>query len=258
VSITGRTILLTREPERSSAFIEEAERQGARVIAFPMITARPPQSWEECDRALAEIDTFGAMAFTSANGVRGFRNRCAVKGIAGERLARLKCYAVGSRTAAALAEWGMHVEAMPERFSADALGSLLRHQPHGGGRMLLPQGNLAAPDLAAAVMQAGIEAVTVEVYRTVPAVPDNAVEIWHRFDEGTIDVVTFASPSAVAAFARLYPAERLGPLDRRAPIAVIGQTTHQAVREQCWTAAIIAAESTMAGLLHAITTYFDR
>jgi uroporphyrinogen-III synthase len=255
VSLTGLTILLTRDPAASAGFITEAERLGAHVLLFPVIAIQPPLSWEECDRAAGALDRYAAIAFTSANAVRGFRGRCDTLGIPPDRLRLLKVYAVGVQTAQELGRWDLPVAAIPERFSASALAELFGGTHLDGLRVLLPQGNLAREELALALIALGARVDTVVVYRTLPVSPPDAGIVWGRLEARGIDVVTFASPSAVAAFAQIYPVERLGPLSAHAAIAAIGPTTAQAVRDHGWTTACVAAESTMAGLLTAITSH---
>jgi uroporphyrinogen-III synthase len=255
VSLTGLTILLTRDPGASAGFITEAERLGARVLLFPVIAIHPPLSWEECDRAAGALDQYAAIAFTSANAVRGFRERCDALGIPPDRLRALHLYAVGVQTALELGRWDLPLVAIPERFSASALAALLGGTRLDGLRVLLPQGNLAREELALRLTALGACVDTVVVYRTLPVSPPDAGSVWARFADRGIDVVTFASPSAVAAFAQIYPADRLGPLSAHAAIAAIGPTTAQAVRDHGWTTTCVAAESTMAGLLAAIISH---
>jgi uroporphyrinogen III methyltransferase / synthase len=255
VSLAGLTILLTRDPDASAGFIAEAERLGARVLLFPVIAVQPPLSWEACDRAARALDGYTALAFTSANGVRGFRARCDVLGIPPERLARLKVYAVGARTAGEAGRLGFTVAAIPEHFSAAGLAQLFGGTRPAGLRVLLPQGDIAREELAVQLSALGAVVDPIVVYRTAAVVPPGAEEVWTTLASGGIGVVTFASPSAVAAFAAIYPAGRLGPLDVRTAIAAIGPTTGEAVRDQGWTPACVAAESTMAGLLEAIISH---
>jgi uroporphyrinogen III methyltransferase/synthase len=256
VTLSGRTILLTRDPEQSRPFIEEARRLGANVLAFPTIRIAPPAAWDEADRGVANLKAYAAVAFTSANAVRSFCDRCEMLGIPVARLRAAVLFAVGPRTADEAKGRGLGVAAVPERFSAAELGMLVGTHDLKGKRLLLPQGNLARGELAACLRNLGVLVDTVEVYRTLPAAPEEAESLWQKLSGRAIDVVAFASPSAAASFAAVYPADRLGPLSGITAVAVIGSTTAQAVRELGWEPGIVARESTMAGMLNAIVTHF--
>jgi uroporphyrinogen-III synthase len=256
VSLLGRTVLLTRDPGTSTAFIREAERLGALVIPFPTMMIGPPSSWEEADRAINSIQQYAAIGFTSANAVRGFRERCLLLGMPPERFAAFTVFAVGPQTAREAEQWGCTVAAVPEQFSAAELGRMCSGLPLNGKAVLLPRGNLAREELADCLAGLGAHVDSIEVYRNLPMVPVDAERIWLKLGGGEIDVVTFASPSSAISFAGIYPAGRLGPLSVLTAVAVIGPTTERALRDLGWEPAIVAGESTMSGLLRAIVTYF--
>jgi len=256
VSLSGRTILLTRDPGQSSEFIAEATRLGAVVLPFPTISIVGPDSWLECDRAIAGLGSYTALAFTSANAVRWFCERCSVLGVTAERVGSLKVYAVGVQTGRALERWGLTVTAVPEKSSASGLADAFGSADLRGTRFLIPCGNLAREEFGARVTALGATVDTVVVYRTLPVTPPDAEAVWERFAADGIDVVVFASPSAARAFADAYPAGRLGNLSERAAVAVIGPTTERAARDLGWNPVAVAGESTVRGLLRAIESYF--
>src|SRR5690606_7717966 len=92
--------------------------------------------------------------------------------------------AVGPRTASLIRErLGTSATVVPEIATAAALGDAL---PEGEGRVLLPRGDLAAPDLDRALITAGWTTVPVVAYRTVTA---DALEpaVLDALEAGTID-----------------------------------------------------------------------
>lgn len=251
MSLRGWTILLTRDPEESSEFITAAGRGGARVIAIPTIAIRDPRSWEACDRAIADAGRWTAIAFTSAHGVRKFFGRVIVRGSSPGAFRSKRIYAVGGKTARELSWHGLRADVVPAGYSAADLASVLRGEDLDGQRVLLPQGNLARSVLPDALKARGAEVETVEVYRTVPAGAEQARHLRALLDQGAIDVIAFASPSAVENLAKLLEV-RPGPLPPMPRIAAIGGTTAEAVSAQGWTCSAVAGLSTMEGLLGAI------
>jgi uroporphyrinogen-III synthase/uroporphyrinogen III methyltransferase/synthase len=73
---------------------------------------------------------------------------------------------------------------------------------------------------------------------------------------GEFDVLTFASPSAAANFAALCGREALAGVSAHAKIAVIGETTADAVRNAGLPVDIVAPEATASGLVRGIEAYF--
>lgn len=257
MSLKGRTMLLTRDPAHSREFIAGAERLGAKVIPFPTITIAPPESWSDCDRAIASIGDFAAVLFTSANAVRWFCRRFRSAGCSPEGLLRAAVFAVGPQTAEEAERRGLRVTAVPERFSAAGLARLMGDRPLRGARVLLPQGNRARDELAGTLHARGARVEQVVVYRTLESVPSGAEEVWSLLERGMIDVVVFASPSAAEGFARIYPAARLGALNGRSAVAAIGPTTARRLEEMGWSPSIVAETSTLSGILRGIESHFE-
>src|SRR3954465_7424645 len=80
--LTGRTVVVTRAAAQAQRFTELLVASGARVIEAPAIVIGPPASWEPLDAALAALDTFTWVVFTSTNGVQMVDRRLAALGLA--------------------------------------------------------------------------------------------------------------------------------------------------------------------------------
>jgi uroporphyrinogen III methyltransferase/synthase len=61
---------------------------GATVIEAPSIAVAPPESWDELDAALREVETFAWIAFASGNAVDCTVARAAALGVPPGALAR--------------------------------------------------------------------------------------------------------------------------------------------------------------------------
>jgi uroporphyrinogen III methyltransferase/synthase len=75
---------------------------------------------------------------------------------------------------------------------------------------------------------------------------------------GTIDVLTFASPSAVEGVVAAIEPVTLADLRKTTAIAVIGPTTLEAVRGAGTDADIVPPEATVPAMLDAIEHYLER
>jgi len=251
-----KTILITRRREQSAELQAALERHGAQVVFLPTIQVIPPQSWEACDAALARFGSFDLIVFTSINAVTFFLHRCIAVGISPDLLARCEMAAVGRKTGAELERIKLHVRHVPGEYSAAALLDHFRETGVRGRHILVPRGDLGRRELIEGLRGLGASVEDVTVYRTVNADLRDAEEVMGRISQGEIDVVTFASPSAVNSFAGAIPSGAPSDILARTRVAVIGPSTAEAVRAVGREPSIIASESTARGLADAIADYF--
>jgi uroporphyrinogen-III synthase len=165
--------------------------------------------------------------------------------------AALQVGVVGPATAVACVDLlGVQPAVMPEEYVAEALAAALGNL--AGQRVLLAQANLSRPVLAEQLQQAGAQVDAVTAYRTVLA--SDGADVPALLAAGEIHAITFTSGSTVRNFA-----QRVGPhaLDhaRRTVIACIGPVTADVAREVGLTPTLVAAESTVEGLLDALVAW---
>jgi len=243
--LAGRTVVVTRPREQAAAFVRLLERQGARVIAFPTIATRAADP-ADLDRALAALETYIWVVFTSANAVRFFFDRPAAATLP----PTLRVAAVGTATADALAERGVRVDAIPDEFVgvrvAAALGDL------HGRRVLLPRADIGRPETVQALERAGATVDTVTLYHTVPASPDPAALTALA---GGVDAITFTSASTFTNLCTML-GDRAAALLSGLTIASIGPVTSAAIRAAGFPVHVESAEHTTAALAHDLETYF--
>jgi uroporphyrinogen-III synthase len=195
--LAGRCIGVTRAEQQ----LGEARRlfgaAGARVVDLPALAIGPPDDWGPLDDALAELDQFHWIVFSSANGVEAIQQRLILLGSSlARRPAGLRLAAVGRKTAALLEELGAPADFVPPAFVAD---SLIEHFPVSGWglRLLLPRVQSGGrPLLAEAFGQAGARVVEVAAYETrcPDHWPPTALE---AFEGGQLDAITFSSGKTV-------------------------------------------------------------
>lgn len=252
-----RTALITRPREQSEELRRELEACGFQVLYFPTIQIAPPASWEACDRVLNRPPAYyHGVIFASVNGVKGFVHRMRDRGINPGGLNRWTLYAVGPKTADELEAEGLKADFVPEQHNAKALARHLIAGDIRGKRFLFPRGDLGGDALLRALAEAGAEVEPVEVYRTIAADMGGAETHLRRIFHGEIDVVAFASPSAVKNFAGAMPGGSLAELNNRTVLAAIGPSTLAMIQTLGGTGAFVAEVSTAKGLADAITQHF--
>lgn len=256
MSLTNKTVLITRQAEQAVDLVAALVRRGATAVVIPMIRIIDPERWDACDEVLRSHASFDAVAFTSANAVRQFFERARALGVSKETWANKKLYTVGEQTANEILRRGMAVEPLPESYSARALVEVLQRKDVRGLRIVLPKGNLGKEDLMQALKEMGADVRPIEVYRNAPPERSAGEEVRRRVLKNEFDVITLFSPSAAEHFARAVQPALVSR--GKAKIAVIGPTTRTAVRRMGFPVDIEAKTSTALGLVEAIEEYFGR
>ena len=233
--LDGRRVVVTRAQGADDGLADRLRGLGAEVVHFPAIAIGPPASWDDLDRALRDLRSFAWVAFASANAVDWTVRRLADLGIPVAALAAPRLAAVGPATAGALRGAVRAPDLVPADARGSALAAALAPEVRGL-RVLVPRAEEGRPELTEGLAAAGAEVTAPVAYRTLPVGPGALQGLGDLLEQGSVDAVVFASPSAVRAVAAA-----LGPraaLLSRAAVAVIGPTTAEAARQEGWPVAI--------------------
>jgi uroporphyrinogen-III synthase len=195
--LAGRTVAVTRAETQLGEARRLFEQAGASVIDLPALVIGPPDLWGPLDDALAELDQFHWIVFSSANGVEAVEQRLARRGSSlARRPGGLRLAAVGRKTAQRLESLGAPADYVPPAFVAD---SLIEHFPVSGWgqRLLLPRVQSGGRTLLAeAFAEAGARVVEVAAYesRCPSGLPSPALLALER---RRLDAITFSSGKTV-------------------------------------------------------------
>jgi len=267
VSLAGKKILVTRPLDQSDAITRLLHERGAKAVYFPTIRILPPASWDECDEAIDIYRTYHAVILTSVNAVRQFYGRAVERGLNAGFMQKNTVYVVGSKTAEAVASFGIAASRIPGVTTVAMLSDALCAMPVRGKRFLFPKGSLAGSEIAGALRAQGAQVDEVVVYRTAAYGADEAgnvpagtagcadtAEVCAMLRSGAIDAVTFFSPSSVEGFFAAVPRDALGS----AVVAAIGPTTADALHTLSLQVHIVAAEPSSEELVAALERYFNQ
>ncbi len=247
----GQRILVTRE--HSSDF-EQLEELGAEIIEFPTIKIAPPADWTELDNAIAKIESYNYLIFTSINGVNFFFRRLFEKARDIRDLKGIKICAVGTKTASAIKKYGIKVDMVPEEFNAEGLIKLFISEHRlRGQRLLLPMAEVAREIFPDRIRKLGGEIDVVTAYRTVK--PETHGKRLKRFlKEGKISIATFTSAGTFNNFMEIMDKDA-EILLKDVAIAVIGPVTAKAVEKAGLKANIMPREATIEAMLTEIINW---
>jgi uroporphyrinogen III methyltransferase/synthase len=255
----GKRILVTRPRDQSAELVRRLEDMGADTIEAPLIRIAPPDDFGPLDDACARVSEFDWIVFSSSNAVDAFFDRL-LAGPRDLRAVRGKVCGVGPATAERLAKYGLKVDLIPAEYRAEALVESMRHiGAVEGARVLLPRADIGREVLADDLRRQGADVTEVVAYRTVVAEPerDSEPDIYRMLLEKRIDVVTFASPSAVRNFVRVLGAEPAADLLRATIVACIGPVTNEACLQSNIPTTIMPVQYTVPALVNAIVAHFQ-
>ncbi len=255
-------ILVTRSLHQTSALAAHLRALGAEPILVPTITLAAPSTHAPLDTALADLDAFDWIVFTSANAVEAFVSRVPL----GKRSipksgtkSGTKIAAIGPATAQALTDVGLRPDLIPPQAIAESLAqTLLGHITSGETRVLLVRAETARDHLPKVLQAAGAQLTIAPAYRTI--VPESSIPLLQelfRTPETWPDAITFTSSSTATNLIALLDAAGLAlPVDtsEHRPIlrASIGPITSQTLRELGYPAHLQAAEATVPSLVRTV------
>ena len=255
--LKGRTIVVTRARAQAQRFVQLLEAAGARVLQAPTIVIEPPASWEPLDTALAALDSFTWLIFTSVNGVAMVDRRLVARGIPWAAIARKRVAAIGPATADALAEHGVRVEAVPAEYRAEGLVERLRAVVGPADRVLLPRAKDTRDILVVELRRLGVSVTEVPAYQT-RRVEDGVVRLREALASGNVDAVTFTSSSTARNFAEQFSEDERSAWRGKTAVASIGPITAATAAEYGLATDVMPTEYTIPALARALADYFSR
>lgn len=250
---TRKRILVTRSPHQASELADALRALGVEPILIPIIELTAPATYAPLDAALAQLDTFHWLLFTSANAVEAFAAR--VKHLS---IFYPHCHtaAIGPATARVLQAINLTPTLIPPKAVAESLAAaLLPHALQPGGkptRFLLIRAETARDHLPETLRAAGAEVTIAPAYRTViPETSVTAIQTLFADPKNYPTAITFTSSSTAENLFALLKSANL-TLPPEILRASIGPITSQTLRNLGFAPQIEAQQSTVASLVEAL------
>ncbi|MGD0114587.1 MAG: uroporphyrinogen-III C-methyltransferase [Dehalococcoidia bacterium] len=249
----GKRVLVTRAAEQAGVLSHALAEAGAEPIELPAIEIVPRIDQKALRRSLEGLDAgeYDWLVFSSANGVDMFFDELRRHKKDARALGRARVCAIGPATAIALNRHGVHADLVPERFLAEGVVEALAERGIMGQRVLWPRARGARRALVTGLERLGATVDELPLYSA--AVPkDVDAEAMARLRAGEVDIVTFASSSAVRNLLKILDGDKA--LLEKPLIACIGPVTAATARRAGLRVDVEAPEHTIDGLLLALSS----
>lgn len=220
-ALAGVRVLVTGTERMAQEQCRVLEAEEAEAVAFSLIHTEPLDTGELAE-AVKEPERYSWAVFTSGNGVELFFDALIAQGNDLRSLAAMRFAVIGKGTERALAARGIRADFVPTKYSSRDLAEEWIPTLKKEDRVLLLRAEEASLELNRALEEAGIRYQAVSVYHT--AVDERKREELNRILP-QVDYVTFASASAVKAFAAMTD-----PEDMKAKAVCIGPVTEKAAQ----------------------------
>jgi uroporphyrinogen III methyltransferase/synthase len=251
----GKRILVTRASQQAGDLSQALAELGAEPVELPAIEIKPRVDRKTLRDTLARLDAseYDWLVFTSANGVGIFFDHLHQAGRDARALGRAQVCAIGPGTAEELAWHGIAADLLPERFVAEGVIDALSKRDIMGKRVLWARARGARRTLALGLARLGAQIDELPLYSAaVPMEPD--AEALARLRAGEIDIVTFASSSAVRNLVKMLDGD--SSLLEKPLIACIGPVTAATARKLGLRVDVEASEHTVEGIAEVLRAYF--
>ena len=197
--LSGLRIVVTRAAHQAEELAKPLREQGAIPILLPVIDIAAPADSKPLNQALAQIESYDWIIFTSTNAVRAISTQRTQARVA----------TVGAATREFAQQLGWKVDVTPQTYVAESLVEALGAQEIKGKRILIPSAAVTRDTVRAGLAERGAVVDVVEAYRNVIP-PEATLQASEVFRLPFPDWVTFASSSAVDNLLRLVAIEQVG------------------------------------------------
>ena len=251
----GWRVLVPRTKEQAGSLSQRLRGYGAVPEEVPTISVEPPRNPLQMDKAVRGLveGRYEWIAFTSVNAVKAVREKFEEYGLDARAFSGLKIAAVGDKTAAAIAAWGLRADLVPSG-EQSAAGLLADWPPYDEvldpiNRVFLPRADIATENLVAGLIDLGWECDDVTAYRTVRATPPPA-PTRDAIKTGKFDAVVFTSSSTVRNLVGIA-----GKPHPSTVIAVIGPATAKTAEEHGLRVDVLASSPSVEVLVDALADF---
>lgn len=254
----SKRIIVTRPKHQAGEMVEALKALGAEVVEFPTIEIAPPDSLDGLQRAIASIEEFSWLIFTSANGVEAFFQVLFGAGKDTRSLKGIQIACIGPKTGQELKKFGIIADMVPKDFKAEGLVEEFSKHDLKGLKVLIPRAQEAREVLVKALEEMGAEVKLAPAYKTRMPTELN-LEATRTIFESPPDLITFTSSSTVINFRKILEMAQVNwdVITQNSVAACIGPITGATAKKAGFKGLIEAKAYTTESLLEEIFDFFQ-
>lgn len=221
-----KLVINTRPEPENKEFTKKLQQHDLTVYEFPTIKTSENMQDKNVTEAIKNSDSFDWIIFTSVKGVDAFIKIAKHLEINEENYTHKKIAVVGPKTKARAQYYGFSVDFMPTRYTTSQLAKEI--QNISNKKILLARSNISSKQLVADLENKGAIVTDIAVYDTVYVTESDPV-FQELEKKGSIDFITFTSPSTVKGFLQRIQSDKA--LFLSIPVLSIGPITTTAAQE---------------------------
>jgi uroporphyrinogen III methyltransferase/synthase len=251
----GWRVLVTRGRLPYNSLSELLARQGAEVVEIPTIELAALPLTASQINLVRQVSNYDWIIFSSANAIEYFMAAFLREGLDVRALRGVQIACVGEATAQALRKYGLIADLVPKEFKQEGFIRAFKHLELKGRKVLVPKAREGREVFESFLKSKGARVDLLTLYENrVPVGARRQIE--ELFEEqGGVDLLTFASSSAVEHFFRLLTPVQRKKWTSKLPLAVMGPVTARAARKWKAKVAVQPARYTVADLVEAIVKW---
>lgn len=252
--LQGKTLLITKSKAEAEKSFHLLEENGAEIVYFPTIKVVPLSNSPELNEALNMYGRFDYLVFTSTNAVEVFSEIVKKRRL---DLSKMKIAVVGKSTAEECENVGIHVDIIPEEFSAEGLLYKFAEFDITNKNIIIPGSSLTRGELNMGLSELGAQVFSVPIYDVVINDLNNLKTEHHKIQRKHPGVFIFTSPSSFGNFLKLMNISDADKFFGKSIICAIGTTTEKAIRDRGLVVHIVPSVFSLHGIVDSILTYFQ-
>ncbi len=253
--LRNKTLVITRAVEQSKESAETFKHLGANVIIFPTLDIVPPESWNQFDSAVMGKAKIDFIIFTSAHAVQMFIMRCNELNVKLD-FSRMKIVAVGNKTAAVCEKNNIHVDIIPQKFSADGVITELSNFDLESKVIFIPRSAIGREELPEELEKLGAIIKSAPAYNVSIPSNEKITANLEKLNQSRPDLFIFTSPSTFENFLQILKISEPVNYFEKFDIAAIGPSTKTAIENKGLRVNVMPDEYTIDGLAKAIVEYY--
>jgi len=266
--LEGKTVAITRPAAQAKEAGKVIEAKGGVPYYIPAIEIKGLTNFVPIKKFITELleGQVDYVILMSTNGVKHlFSAAESLTETAQLRdgLAKAFVIGVGPRTAQALAEYQVHVDLVPQKYSSEGLVECLQSKVICGKKIRIPRTSNAAPTLAEKLREMGADVQEIYVYEsTLPVDEKLKAKFYQDLTSGKIDAIVFGSGlSAKNIFKMLSEKAQMETIrsivNSKVTTVAIGPTTANALKEMGVKVNVVPADYLFENALEELAKYWS-